>query len=237
MNRNILVDPAGVNGLFEVLPVTLNEWKSSERGYPVVRGILQRKNALNQNRRRYPSPILDREYKKYQILVKERRATGELDHPDSSVISLQNVSHNIVKMWWEGNDLIGEIEILCDRPDGVKGTPNGNILKALFDAGIKVGISSRGVGSVKEMRESDGESSVVVQDDFELLGFDFVSNPSTHEAWQYQVTEGKSLNESKQVISKNKYSGVHSIISEIICDAKGVCCCLLEGKMSGDKHK
>jgi hypothetical protein len=237
--KTTLVDAAGAGGYFQIVPGTLMEGKTSERGFPMTRGILQRKEALNQNRRRYPGDILEREVDKYQQLIKERRALGELDHPDSSVISLQNVSHNIVEAHWEGNDLVGVVEVLCDRPgpDGhiVKGTPAGNTLKALLDAGIKVGISSRGMGSVKEIvDESDGQPAVVVQDDFELLGWDFVSNPSTHEAWQPMVKEGL-IREGKEVITEaNKFGKVNSLITEIICDVNGVCCCLLEGKNNGE---
>jgi hypothetical protein len=237
--KQTLVDAAGSGGYFQIVPGTLMEGKTSERGFPMTRGILQRKEALNQNRRRYPGDILEREVEKYQELIKNRNALGELDHPDSSVISLQNVSHNIVETHWEGNDLVGTVEVLCDRPgpDGhtVKGTPAGNTLKALLDAGIRVGISSRGMGSVKEIvDESDGQPAVVVQDDFELLGWDFVSNPSTHEAWQPLVKEGL-IKESKQMITEaNKFSKVNSLITEIICDVNGVCCCLLEGKNNGE---
>ena len=225
-----IVDAAGANGFFQLVKGTLFEGKTSERGYPMTKGILQRKESMNQNRRRYPSAILEREVSNYQSLIKERRALGELDHPDSSVISLQNVSHNIVEAHWEGNDLIGTIEVLCDRQDGIKGTPSGNILKSLLDAGIKVGISSRGMGSVKEVvDESDGQPAVIVQDDFELLGWDFVSNPSTQEAWQPMVKEGL-LSEGKTILTPNKYGIVNNLISEIICDINGVCCCLLSGK-------
>ena len=226
--KQSLVDPAGINGYFQVLPGSLNESVQSERGYPVVKGVLQRKNALNQNRRKYPDGILDREVKKYQQLIKERRALGELDHPDNTVISLANVSHNIIECHWEGDDLVGTVEILP--------TPSGNILKELFNAGIKLGISSRGLGSVKEIRESDGPA-VEVQDDFELVCFDFVSNPSTHGAFLAPVSEGKTLTESKQIIKENKYNRINEIISDIICDINGVCCCILEGKTKGANHK
>lgn len=236
--KQTLVDAAGASGFFQIVPGTLMEGKTSQRGYPLTRGILQRKEALNQNRRRYPGPILEREVNKYQQLIKERRALGELDHPDSSVISLQNVSHNIVEAHWEGNDLVGTVEVLCDLPNGVKGTPAGNTLKALLDAGLKIGISSRGMGSVKEIvDESDGKPAVVVEDDFELLGWDFVSNPSTHEAWQPMVKEGL-LREGKDfTLQTNKFGKVNSLITEIICDINGVCCCLLEGKEYGENDK
>lgn len=109
---------------------------------------------------------------------------GELDHPDSSVVNLQNVSHNVLEMHWEGNDLLGTVEVL--------GTPAGNILKELFKAGIKLGISSRGLGSIKQESASDE-----VQDDFELIGFDFVSNPSTHGAFLRPVNESKEVSLQK----------------------------------------
>ena len=129
-----------------------------------------------------------REAEKYsKIQINERRALGELDHPDSSVVNLNNASHNILEMHWDNNDLLGTVEVL--------GTPAGNILKELFKSGIKLGISSRGLGSVKEIHEDDGQDTVEVQPDFELIAFDFVSNPSTHGAFLSPTNEGK-LNES-----------------------------------------
>jgi hypothetical protein len=137
-----------------------------------VRGVLQRKNTKNQNGRVYPSEILMRETNKYaQTFIKDHRAMGELDHPESSVVNLKNVSHNIVEMHWEGDDLVGTVEVLT--------TPNGNILRELFRNGIKLGISSRGLGSLKKI----SENSAIVGDDFELIAFDFVSNPSTQGAF------------------------------------------------------
>ena len=202
--KQSLVDPAGINGYFQVLPGSLNESVQSERGYPVVKGVLQRKNALNQNRRKYPDGILDREVKKYQQLIKERRALGELDHPDNTVISLANVSHNIIECHWEGDDLVGTVEVLP--------TPSGNILKALFQAGIKLGISSRGLGSVKTI---DEQGHVRVQEDFNLLCFDFVSSPSTQGAYLKPINEGKV-----HANNSNKYTSVEKIITDIITDFK-----------------
>ena len=130
----------------------------------VVKGVIQRAEAKNQNGRIYPKEILEREIQKYIAgPVKERRALGELDHPESSVINLQNVSHNVIRVKMVGDDVYGEVEVLS--------TPAGNILKELFRNGITVGISSRGMGSVQE----SGNGTVEVQDDFELLCFDFVS--------------------------------------------------------------
>ena len=169
---------------FEVSPQQINESMSKNGGRLVVKGVLQRAEAKNQNGRVYPRETLVREAKKYaEVQIKERRALGELDHPDSSVVNLNNVSHNILEMHWKGNDLEGTVEVL--------GTPAGNILKELFKSGIKLGISSRGLGSVKEMHEADGDDSVEVQPDFELIAFDFVSNPSTHGAFLSPTNEGK----------------------------------------------
>ena len=146
-------------------------------GRTIVKGVLQRAGAENQNGRVYPKDILIREAKKYETLIKERRALGELDHPDSSVIELKNVSHNIREIHWEGDDLVGTVEILP--------TPSGNILKELLRAGILLGISSRGMGSTKPMEGN----KVVVGEDFELIGLDFVSNPSTHGAFMTPMNE------------------------------------------------
>jgi hypothetical protein len=151
--------------------------QEDQNGVVIVKGILQRAGAENQNGRVYPKAILMREAKKYETLIKERRALGELDHPDSSVINLKNVSHNIREIHWEGDDLCGTVEILA--------TPSGNILKELLRAGILLGISSRGMGSTKQL--SGGV--VEVGDDFDLLGWDFVSNPSTHGAFMTPLTE------------------------------------------------
>ena len=181
MSKQVLIDYIP----FEVSSQQINE-SLSKNGKLIVAGVLQRADAKNQNGRVYPRETLMREAENYsKVQIKERRALGELDHPDSSVVNLNNVSHNILEMHWKGNDLIGTVEVL--------GTPSGNILKELFKAGIKLGISSRGLGSVEEIRESDGyvdntpsdddNPTVAVQPDFELIAFDFVSNPSTQGAF------------------------------------------------------
>ena len=178
----------------------------------VVTGVIQRAEAKNQNGRIYPREILEREIENYiNGPVKERRALGELDHPESSVINLQNASHNITKVYWNGDDVMGEVEILS--------TPSGNILKELFRNGITVGISSRGMGSVKD---NMSEGTVEVQDDFELLCFDFVSTPSTHGA--YMTPVGRALQEGK-ITETNQYNKVNNIIRDIICDNTGMCKC------------
>ena len=184
MSKQILVDYIP----FEITPQQINEAMNKNGGRLVVKGVLQRAEAKNQNGRIYPKETLMREAKKYsEIQIKERRALGELDHPDSSVVNLNNVSHNVLEMHWKGDDLVGTVEVL--------GTPAGNILKELFKSGIKLGISSRGLGSVKEIKEEDEGDTVEVQPDFELIAFDFVSNPSTHGAFLSPTNEGK-LNES-----------------------------------------
>ena len=188
-----------------LIETQLFEGKVNEdaNGRTIVKGILQRAEAPNQNERVYPKQILMREAKKYETLIKERRALGELDHPESSVINLKNVSHNIREIHWDGNDLMGTVEILP--------TPSGNILKELLKAGILLGISSRGMGSVSQRRGG----GVQVGEDFELIGWDFVSNPSTHGAFMTPV------NESKQVISEDvcgNYCKAHDLIRELITE-------------------
>tara|TARA_B100000902_G_scaffold392606_1_gene445292 strand:+ start:29 stop:625 length:597 start_codon:yes stop_codon:yes gene_type:complete len=195
MDKSLLVDVIP----FEVTPDKVNEAISTNGGKLIVKGVLQRAEARNQNGRVYPKEILMREASKYtDNFVKERRAMGELDHPDSSVVNLQNVSHNVLEMHWNGNDLVGTVEVLT--------TPAGNILKELFKSGIKLGISSRGLGSIKQ--ESAGDE---VQDDFELIGFDFVSNPSTHGAFLRPVNESVDKNSKS-----NKWQGVEKAVFNIL---------------------
>ena len=181
----------------------------------VVKGVIQRAEAKNQNGRVYPREILEREIQKYvDGPVKERRALGELDHPESSVINLQNVSHNVTKVKMVGDDVYGEVEILS--------TPAGNILKELFRNGITVGISSRGMGSVQENRDG----SVEVQDERELLCWDFVSTPSTHGAFMKPAGRAiQELQEGKIQLPEYKYTNVNNIIRDIICDNTGTCQC------------
>ena len=174
--------------------------KEDEGGRTLVKGVLQRAGAENQNGRVYPKPILEREAKKYLTFIKERRALGELDHPDSTVINLKNVSHNITEMHWEDKDLVGTVEVLS--------TPSGNILKELFKNNIRLGISSRGLGSVKPL----SNERVMVQEDFELIGFDFVSNPSTHGAFLSPVNEGVS----KEIDECGKFCKAQDLMRQII---------------------
>ena len=188
---------------------SLTESSGAAYGLPggfVVQGVLQRAGAKNQNGRVYPKHILQRECQRYQKdYIDQHRALGELDHPESSVVNLNNVSHNVLKIWWNGDDLNGAVQILD--------TPSGKILKELFRAGITLGISSRGLGSVKELRN---EGVVEVQEDFELICWDFVSNPSTHGAFMRPAHMNESVN--KNNIKTNRYAKTNEIITSILCE-------------------
>ena len=207
MNKQVLIEYMA----FKPLPQSLQEAKLNPNKNLVVEGIVQRADAKNENGRVYPKDILHREVEKYIAgPIAQNRALGELDHPESSVISLKNVCHNIKQLWWEGDDLFGRIEVL--------NTPSGNILKDLLMNNITVGISSRGMGNVKQL----GENTVEVQDDFDLVCWDFVSTPSTHGAYMKPV----SLAEGKQYTpqTSDKYSKINSLVTDIICNQTGVCC-------------
>ena len=206
MSKSLLIEYS----IFTPKTTQLTEGVKGERNL-IVEGVVQRADSKNQNGRVYPKHILEKEVEKYiATSIAENRALGELDHPESTVINLKNVSHNIKKLWWEGDDLMGKIEILP--------TPSGNILRELFANNITVGISSRGMGSVQPL----GEGTVEVQDDFELLAWDFVSTPSTQGAFMRPVGLSESYNPNATDISK--YVKINSIISDIICTQSGVCC-------------
>jgi hypothetical protein len=186
--------------LFRLSPQAITEAVKTESGNLLVEGRLQAAETKNGNGRYYPKEILAREVENYKKgPITENRALGELDHPDSSVINLKNVSHNIKDIWWDGDDVMGKIEILP--------TPSGNILTELFKNGITVGVSSRGMGSLKP--GSNGVQEV--QDDFELLCWDFVSTPSTPGAYVYPIKEGLEP-------TVFKYNRANEIITEILCN-------------------
>ena len=207
--KQLLVDTM----IFEVTPTMLQEAKD-KTGRFLVSGVLQRADAKNQNGRVYPRNILEREVEKYKGReIRENRAYGELDHPESSVVELKNTSHIIRDVSWKGDDVVGTVEIL--------NTPAGNILKELVKAGCTVGISSRGMGSVKQI----GEDTVAVENDFDLICWDFVSNPSTHGAFLSPKNEG-TLNEG---VTKNtntyKYDKANGMMRDIMCEVGGYCEC------------
>lgn len=199
---------------FKPSPQVLSEAIKRPSKNLIVEGLVQRAEAKNQNGRVYPKQVLLREVDKYiKGPVAENRALGELDHPESSVINLKNACHNILDLWWDGDDLMGKIEVLP--------TPSGNILKELFLNNITVGISSRGMGSVQPL----GEGTVEVQDDFELLCWDFVSTPSTYGAFMKPVglTEGL-IKEGRTNKTYSKYENTNSILYDIVCTQTGICC-------------
>lgn len=185
---------------FEYDPVIIKEQRLS--GQPLImKGILQKAETLNQNGRVYPKAILEREIRNYQKFIKENRALGELDHPDSSVVELKNASHNIKEAYMEGNIVYGVVEIL--------NTPSGKILQSLVESGVTLGISSRGVGSTR----TEGNMQIV-QDDFQLICWDFVSEPSTPGA--FMMKEGKEV--SPQFINNvfNKTDRIDRIFNDIL---------------------
>ena len=207
MSKQLLIEYSA----FQPLPQSLTEAKRLANGNMVVSGLVQATDKPNANRRIYPYPILKMQVDKYIAgPIAENRALGELDHPESSVINLKNVSHNITRLYWEGKDLYGDVEILP--------TPSGNILKELFKNNITVGISSRAMGSVTPI----GEGLVQVEDDLDLICWDFVSTPSTYGAYMKPVSAG--LRESKDYTIQSKSSRIHELISDIICSQSGVCC-------------
>ena len=180
----------------------ITENVDKENGNIVVEGILATAEVKNGNGRYYPRELWEREMDKYQEAISERRATGELDHPESSVVNLKNVSHLIREYWWDGDHVMGKIEILP--------TPSGNILKELIRAGVTLGVSSRGMGTL----EQNG-NVMEVQDDFELLCWDFVSTPSNPGSFMGVLQEGKTH-------QLTDYTAVNNIIREILC-SKGSC--------------
>ena len=205
MSKSLLIEYS----IFTPKSTQLTEGVKGTRNL-LVEGVVQRADSKNQNGRVYPKHILENEVEKYiASAIAENRALGELDHPESTVINLKNVSHNIKSLWWDGDDLMGKIEVLP--------TPSGNILRELFANNITVGISSRGMGSVQPL----GEGTVEVQDDFELLCWDFVSTPSTQGAFMKPTGLNENFNPN---LNQSKYSKVNSIISDIICTQSGVCC-------------
>jgi len=168
----------------------------------IVKALLQRADSLNQNQRIYPRAILEREVENYQKAVVEGRATGELDHPDSSVVALEKVSHVIREIGWEGDEVWGTVEIL--------NTPKGLIAQSLMESGILLGISSRGVG---ETIQTD-EGYEMVDDSFMLIAFDLVSEPSTHEAWL--MREGKRINTDDVRKMIPKVDRINRIVNDIL---------------------
>jgi hypothetical protein len=198
--------------LIETYPITISSSLLTENiggvGKPlIVEGILATAEIKNGNGRYYARDLWEREMAKYTDTIKQRRAMGELDHPESQVINLKNVSHLITEYRWDGDNIVGKIEILP--------TPSGQILEALIRRNVTLGVSSRGMGSLEQRG-----NVMEVQDDFELLTFDFVSTPSNPGSYMYPIRE--NLNEGLKHSDYRDYSKVNNIIYEILC-SKGSC--------------
>jgi hypothetical protein len=167
-----------------------------KNGAVYLSGVMQRCDEQNGNKRVYPSSVLMPEVKNYMKAVKEKRACGELDHPDDSVVNLKNASHMVTDLWWSGKDLMGKIKVLS--------TPSGMILKALIGDGVTLGISSRALGSVHE-----SAGGTIVEDDLQLICFDIVSEPSTKGAFM-------QLSESKIKQPYSKADRLNRLLNEIV---------------------
>ena len=177
-----------------------------EEGVVYLTGRIQTADKKNGNGRKYPEKVLRREMENYMRIVKDNRATGELDHPDDSVINLKNVSHMITDCWWEGKDVMGKIKVLD--------TPSGRILKDLINAGVKLGISSRGLGSVKESMMGE----TIVEDDFQLICFDIVSEPSTPDAFVYPDGQKPSKVTFSTRLKEQRESNIDGLFRKILGD-------------------
>jgi len=188
------------NGVCEDI-LTESDKRFVKDGGLIMSGVIQRYGEANGNRRVYTENVLRREADKYKMLVQERRALGELDHPDESVINLRNVSHLVTEIWWDKNNLMGKIQVL--------NTPSGQVLRSLVDANVKVGISSRGTGSVRESREG-----TIVEDDFNLICFDMVSEPSTRDAFMMQEQK------NKRALIEGREAKINSLINNILKKGK-----------------
>lgn len=171
-------------------PKVIKESKEKNNGKIILSGILQKANTKNQNKRIYPRDILAREIDNYQKAVREKRAVGELDHPESSSVSLKNASHIIREMAWDGDTVVGKVEVLS--------TPMGKILENLLQDGVMIGISSRGVGSTERTNEGIDQ----VQQDFQIICFDIVSEPSTPGAYLFGESKNFSLDNGQKMFSK-----------------------------------
>tara|TARA_B100000497_G_scaffold105716_1_gene122150 strand:- start:124 stop:732 length:609 start_codon:yes stop_codon:yes gene_type:complete len=199
MSKTLLIE----TNTFKLSSPLLTENVNKDNGNVLVEGILATAEVKNGNGRYYSKDLWQREMDKYNELIQQRRSMGELDHPESTVVNLKNVSHIINEYWWDGDQVMGKIEILP--------TPSGNILKELIKNGCTVGVSSRGMGSLEQRGEI-----MEVQDDFELLCWDFVSTPSNPGSYMHEI-----IKEGKENTTYD-YTQVNKILHEILC-SKGSC--------------
>jgi len=182
--------------------LTEREKKEVSNGATYLSGRIQAADTPNGNGRVYPKKVLEKEIKNYLKIVQDSRATGELDHPEDSVVNLKNVSHLMIDVWWQGNDVMGKMKVLD--------TPSGRILKDLMNAGVKLGISSRGLGTVKEGIHGHD----VVEEDFQLICFDIVSEPSTPNAFVHP--EGKREASKYKTMKEGKGSQIDNLFNRIL---------------------
>jgi hypothetical protein len=206
-NKMLLVDSC-CNGGFML---DLNE--ATDRGLTKFKGKFQEAEAVNKNKRMYPYSVLDENVKKLVSVIESRGLVGELDHPTDSIIHFEKASHVITKLWWDGNNLMGEGEIL--------NTPHGRILKALINDGVRVGISSRGVGNGKV----NENGILVIGESYKLLTFDAVADPSTHAAFQEKVVGKREsyapVNNSMETTVKNEGRSIHRVNKEALIACLG----------------
>ena len=191
--------------VFNYTPEMIKESREAHGGKVIMKGILQKADTLNQNGRIYPRHILEREIRNYQKFIIENRALGECDHPDESVVSLKNVSHIIREAFLDKDVVYGTVELLD--------TPSGKILQSLVESGVKLGISSRGVGTTRKQGDY-----VVVQDDFQLICWDFVSEPSTPGA--FMLPEGKRITEGDLRKVFNRSDRINRVVNDILLTKK-----------------
>lgn len=187
--------------IFDYTPEMIKESREKNDGKIMLKGILQKADTLNQNGRIYPLAVLEREIRNYQKFIVENRALGECDHPDSSVVNLKNVSHIIREAYFDGDTVFGTIELL--------NTPSGKIVQSLVESKVKLGISSRGVGTTKKQGDYH-----IVQDDFQLITWDIVSEPSTPAA--FIIPEGKSIAGIDLRHTFNKSDRIDRILNDIL---------------------
>jgi Prohead core protein serine protease len=207
---SLFVDCCNSNGF----TLNLNE-STTDKGLTRFKGKFQEAEAVNKNKRIYPFNVLSENVKKLLPIVKDRGLVGELDHPTDSIIHFEKCSHVITKLWWEGNNLMGEGEIL--------NTPHGKILKSLLSDGVRVGISSRGVGNGR----SDENGILVIGESYKLITFDAVADPSTFNAFQEKVvgkkesyvpTQNYDFNKN---LAKNECSRINTVNKQALIACLG----------------
>ena len=186
-------------GFLQYTQDSISESIKENDGKIILKGPIQRANAKNQNGRIYPRAVLEREMTNFDKKIKTSESAGELDHPDDMLVNLKNVSHKIIETWWEHDTVMGKVELI--------NTPCGKIAQEIVKAGLKLGISSRGMGSTK----NDEDGNILVEDDFELITFDLVSNPSTHKAFLERVEENK-----EKVVENKKINELNDLIVNIL---------------------